>query len=77
MPKPKQNYRVIYAGYMLEGKATSPHNAVRKAISSLMSQQKITRPPESRCGWWKGVQCQILDNEGMPKLIRHVGMRKS
>ena len=77
MAKTKQIYRVIHAGYVIEGEASSPQNAVRKAISLLMKQHKIQSPPESRWGWWKGVQCQILDKDGMPKKIKHVGATRT
>jgi hypothetical protein len=58
--KRKNKYRIFYAGYVLEGEATTPQNAVRKAIRALIRQQKIPSAPESKYGWWVGVTCQLL-----------------
>lgn len=73
MSKKKQEYRIIYAGYMLEGPANNPQHAARLAIRTLLKQKVIKSPPESRDGWWKGLQCQILDENGLPKPIKVVG----
>lgn len=43
----KKTYRVYHAGYVVEGRATSPQNACRRAFKELIKNGKIKKQPPS------------------------------